>query len=174
MIYRGPGFLRRMMWLLPRPPLPSVCSTEYRRHTGRQRKRYNLFISRIIEPCEKAWSSINHSVLSGLRWRLPKWRRLWKLARFHRITFMFPPSMCRGLSKVFFYFSFYWKEHLTRLLSASLGFRYCFNCWLQNKELVWMVSIYLLCFGSSLDCYLKFKNLVLVTFLRLPEKWLAC
>ncbi len=69
--YRGPGFLaRRMIWLLALPPLPTKKLA--RRHTGGLRKRYYLLTGegegggRRAESYDrkKAWSSINHSLLS--------------------------------------------------------------------------------------------------------------
>jgi hypothetical protein len=62
--------------LAPRPPLPppSPVSKLVRRHTGRLRKRYNLLMGEGLKGLgeeqnhttdEKAWSAINHSILSG-------------------------------------------------------------------------------------------------------------
>jgi hypothetical protein len=65
MIYRAPGFLAP-----PPPLLLSTISKLDRQQTGRLIKRDNLLTeggggAKSYEG-EKAWSSINHSVLSGL------------------------------------------------------------------------------------------------------------
>jgi hypothetical protein len=63
---------RRLIWFLPHP-LSTVSTTVSkldRRHTGRLRKRDNLLTedgrggSKSCD-CEKAWFSVNHSILSG-------------------------------------------------------------------------------------------------------------
>ncbi len=68
-IYRGPGFLTVVCWLLPPPPTP--VSMLDRRQTGRLRKRYNLLTGEgggkgggKSNDGEKASSSINNSILS--------------------------------------------------------------------------------------------------------------
>ncbi len=68
MNYRGPRFLA-VVWF--NPPLSSVSST-MRRLTGRLRKRNNFLTGGGGEgegaksyDGEKAWSSLNHSILSG-------------------------------------------------------------------------------------------------------------
>jgi hypothetical protein len=58
----------------PSPPTPSLASKLEQRHTGRLRKKGNLLTEKGVlrvgeEPdhttAGKAWSSINHSILSG-------------------------------------------------------------------------------------------------------------
>ncbi len=69
MIYRGPGFLA-VVWFGSSPSPFPVCQFDWR-HTGRLRKREN-FLTRVGEGwgeepnSEKAWFSVNGSVLSGI------------------------------------------------------------------------------------------------------------
>ncbi len=70
MIYRGPGFLAVIYDLAPPPP-PLPFSMLDRRHTGRLKKESQLADVRggKEEPYHtKVWSSINHSILSGLQY----------------------------------------------------------------------------------------------------------
>ncbi len=69
MIHRGPGFLvsrHRMIWLLPLPPhLPSVSSTgDAQEHWARETNCWREKGGGTSKRGEKAWSSINHSILS--------------------------------------------------------------------------------------------------------------
>jgi hypothetical protein len=67
---------RRMIRLLPHP-VPTISEID-RRHTGRMRKRDILLTEKGggggggAQSCdgEKAWSSINHSILSGLNHKI--------------------------------------------------------------------------------------------------------
>jgi hypothetical protein len=80
-ICRGPGFLA-FVWfgssLNPLPPLPSVSSTEgteedWERETARRRERGMGWGRSQSFDGKKAWSSINHSIFSGLKayfWRM--------------------------------------------------------------------------------------------------------
>jgi hypothetical protein len=75
MIYRGPAFLAFVLFVsLPTPFCPSPVSKLDRRHTGRLRKRDNLLTGEEegvrgeaeLYESERAWSSVNHSILSGV------------------------------------------------------------------------------------------------------------
>ncbi len=73
-IYRGQGFLA-VIWFgsFAAPPPPITVSKLDRRHTGRLRKRDNLLTGEGVGGgwgaesynCQKTWSSVNHSILSG-------------------------------------------------------------------------------------------------------------
>jgi hypothetical protein len=58
-----------MIWLLPNPLLPSPASKIDQQHSGRLRKRENLLTAKGVGAKSydggKAWTSINHSILSG-------------------------------------------------------------------------------------------------------------
>ncbi len=83
MIYRGPGFLAVVYdWLLPQHLTPYPVSKLDQRHTGRLTKKVNLMTGEgggsgggaKSYDCEKTWSSINYSILSGIlacHWSLP-------------------------------------------------------------------------------------------------------
>jgi hypothetical protein len=74
MIYSGPGFIAVIYDLAPPPPLlpPPVSKLDWR-HTGRLIDNLLKGVGEgvgeraISYDGEKAWSSINHSILSGVR-----------------------------------------------------------------------------------------------------------
>ncbi len=95
MIVRESGFLA-VVWFGSYPTPPSPVSKLDRRHTGRRRKRDNLLSERGREggggaksfDGEKAWSSINHSILFAVRciWTGLTVALLCKLLHRHRHT----------------------------------------------------------------------------------------
>ncbi len=75
-VYRGPCKLscRRMIWLRPLRKLPLFLSLPVCRQLSLQRGGRGWGRSQIIQRGEKTWSSINHSILSGVG----EWQGVWR------------------------------------------------------------------------------------------------